>query len=228
MPRTGRPRQFDRDGALDAAMRLFWRQGYEPTSLDQLKRAMGGLSAASFYGAFGSKESLYREALARYLGTHGQVVASLHDATLAPRDALEQALRLSARMQTDAGLPKGCMLVLSAANASPENDGLQALVAAERQRTRDAIRHGIERAVASGELRSGADVDGLAALAEALLVGMSVQARDGVPQAAIEAAVSNLLLLWDMNRPGTREPQAARGGVQAEAAVGQASPFLVA
>ena len=59
---------------------------------------MGGLSAASFYGAFGSKEKLYREALARYLGTYGQVVAALHDETLTPRDALEQALRLSARM----------------------------------------------------------------------------------------------------------------------------------
>ena len=203
MPRTGRPRQFDRDAALDAAMQLFWRQGYESTSLDQLKQAMGGLSAASFYGAFGSKEKLYCEALARYLGTYGQVVAPLHDETLAPRDALEQALRLSARMQTDAGLPKGCMLVLSAANASPENHHLQALVAAERGRTRDAIRRGIERAAASGELRPEIDAQGLATLAEALLVGMSVQARDGVSHAAIEAAVSNLLQLWDTNRAKT-------------------------
>ena len=200
MPRTGRPRQFDKNDALDAAMQLFWRHGYESTSLDQLKRAMGGLSAASFYGAFGSKESLYREALARYLGTHGQVVAPLHDETLAPRDALEQALRRSAQMQTDARLPKGCMLVMSAANASPENNHLQALVAAERQSTREAIRHGIDRAVASGELRPKTDTEGLATLAEALLVGMSVQARDGVSQPAIDAAVSNLLQLWDMNR----------------------------
>ena len=202
MPRTGRPREFDRNGALDAAMQLFWRQGYESTSLSQLKQAMGGLSAASFYGAFGSKESLYRGALARYLDTHGQVVAPLHDETLKPRDALEQALRRSARMQTDAQLPKGCMLVLSAANASPENQHLQALVAAERRRTRDAIWCCVERAVASGELRQDADAVGLVALAEALLVGMSVQVRDGVSCAAIEAAVSSLLQLWDINRAG--------------------------
>ena len=200
MPRTGRPREFDRDGAIDAAMQLFWRQGYESTSLDQLKRAMGDLSAASFYGAFGSKESLYREALGRYLSTHGQVIAALHDETLAPRNALEQALRRSARMQTDAELPTGCMVVLSAANASPENTHLQALVAAERGRTREAVRHCIERAVASGELRPGADAEGLATLADALLVGMSVQARDGVTHATIEAAVSSLLQLWDVNR----------------------------
>ena len=206
MPRTGRPRQFDRDDALDAAMQLFWRQGYESTSLDQLKQAMGGLSAASFYGAFGSKEKLYREALTRYLGTYGQVVAALHDETLAPRAALEQALRLSARMQTEAGLPKGCMIVLSAANASPENHHLQAVVAAERQRTRDAIRHCITRAVASGELRPGVEDEGLATLAEALLVGMSVQARDGVSHAAIDAAVSKLLQVWDMDRDKSCQP----------------------
>ncbi len=150
--------------------------------------------------AFGSKEELYREALPCYLDTHGQVVAGLRDETLPPREALEQALRRSASMQTDTRLPKGCMLVFSAANASPENDHLQALVAAERQRTRGAIRHCVERAARTGELRPDIDAEGLATLAEALLVGMSVQARDGVSHAAIEAAVSNLLQLWDMNR----------------------------
>ena len=183
-------------------MQLFWQQGYESTSLDQLKQAMGGLSAASFYGAFGSKEQLYREALARYLETYGQVVAALYDDALSPRDALEQTLRNSARLQTDPQCPKGCMLVVSVANTSPENTHLQALAATERGRTRDAIRHCIDRAVASGELHQDADADGLATLAEALLVGMSVQARDGVAHTAFEAAVSSMLRLWDTGRTG--------------------------
>ena len=200
MPRTGRPREFNRNDALDAAMQLFWRQGYESTSLTQLKQVMGDLSAASFYGAFGSKEGLYREALALYLDTHGQVIAPLQDETLKSRDALERTLRRSARMQTDAGLPKGCMLVLSTANMSPENGHLQALVTIERQRTREAIRDCIDRALETGELRRDADAVGLTALVEALLVGMSIQVRDGVSLAVIEAAVSNLLQLWDLNR----------------------------
>ena len=200
MPRTGRPREFNRNDALDAAMQLFWRQGYESTSLTQLKQVMGDLSAASFYGAFGSKEGLYREALALYLDTHGQVIAPLQDETLKSRDALERTLRRSARMQTDAGLPKGCMLVLSTTNTSPENGHLQALVTIERQRTREAIRDCIDRALETGELRRDADAVGLTALVEALLVGMSIQVRDGVSLAVIEAAVSNLLQLWDLNR----------------------------
>ena len=199
MPRTGRPREFDRDHALGAAMRLFWRQGYESTSLDQLKKAMGGLSAASFYGAFGSKERLFREALEQYLGTHGRVTAPLHDDALRPREALEAVLRRSARMQTEADLPGGCMVVLSAVNMSPENAHLQALVAMERGRTRDGIRRRVAQAIKSGELHPGTDVEGLAMLADALLVGMSVQSRDGVTGAAIDAAVSTLLRLWDAN-----------------------------
>ncbi len=200
MPRTGRPRQFDKAAALNAAMLLFWRQGYESTSLDQLKRAMGGLSSASFYGAFSSKEDLYREALARYLDTHGQVVAPLYDDTLDPRDALEAALLRSVKLQTNPTLPRGCMLVLSTANASPDNAHLQALVADERKRSRDAIHHCVGRAVQMGHLRPDVDAEGLATLGEALLVGMSIQARDGVSQDSLEAAVSNLLQVWDLHR----------------------------
>ena len=206
MPRTGRPREFNRGQALGAAMRLFWRQGYESTSLDHLKQAMGELSTASFYGAFGSKEQLFREALEQYLGSHGQVVAPLHDPALGPREALEAALRRSARMQTEAGLPGGCMVVLSATNMSAGTAHLQAVVAVERGRTRDGIRRRVAQAIKSGELRPGADATGLATLAEALLLGISVQSRDGVTGAAMEAAVSSLLQLWDMNRAPAAPP----------------------
>lgn len=62
MPRTGRPRAFNRDEAVAAAMLLFWEYGYESTSLAQLRAGMGNISAASFYAAFESKEALFREA----------------------------------------------------------------------------------------------------------------------------------------------------------------------
>ena len=86
---------------------------------------------------------------------------------------------------------------------------MQALVAAERGRTRHAIRRCIDRAMQTGELRADVDAEGLATLADALLVGMSVQARDGISHRAIEAAVSNLLQVWDMNR-SDRKPLAPR------------------
>jgi len=65
MPK-GRPRQFDIDQALDKALLLFWRHGYEGTSLSSLTRAMG-INVPSLYAAFGNKESLFKKALQRYL-----------------------------------------------------------------------------------------------------------------------------------------------------------------
>ena len=70
MARTGRPRAFDRDDAVDQAMQLFWQHGYDSTSLSLLKAALGGgISAPSFYAAFGSKEALFDECVQRYLTT---------------------------------------------------------------------------------------------------------------------------------------------------------------
>lgn len=140
MPRTGRPRSFDKDEAVTRAMQLFWERGYESTSLADLKAAMVDISAASFYAAFGSKEALFRAVLAHYLETHGQVVAPLYDPACDPRDAIEQTLRASARMQTDPAHPFGCFLVLSTATCSAESRHIQASLAEERERNRAAAR----------------------------------------------------------------------------------------
>ena len=98
MAQMGRPRTFDRQAAVEQAMFLFWQQGYESTSLSQLKASLGGgISAPSFYAAFGSKEALFREAAQCYLDTFARVTECLWDDGLAPRAAIEQALRQSAR-----------------------------------------------------------------------------------------------------------------------------------
>ena len=189
MARTGRPRSFDRDAALAGALALLWERGYEGASLDGLRRAMGGLSSASFYAAFGSKEALYREALGLYRRTHGLAVAPLYDAALAPRDRIERALRASARMQSADDHPSGCFVALSATVGSPDSDALRALTAAERRANRDAIRASVEAAVETGELRADTVAAGLATLFEGVLLGLSVQARDGVLRSAVRRRV---------------------------------------
>lgn len=197
MPRTGRPREFDMDEAVQQAMGLFWEQGYEATSLAQLKAAMGNISSASFYAAFESKEALFRQVLDQYLRTHGQVTAPLLDATLPPREAVERTLRGSVRMQTDATHPLGCFVVLSTSTCSPENRHLQARLAEERQRNRTGLRACVERAIARSELRDDTDATALVAMFDTFLVGLSTQARDGVPLTALEAGVSALMGVWE-------------------------------
>ena len=200
MARTGRPRKFDRDDALAAAMVLFWKHGFEGTSLERLRETMGRLSSASFYAAFTSKEALYREVLARYLGTHGRVLEALRDANLTPRERIEQALRRSVRMQTDASHPSGCMITLSATIGSAELDGLRVLTATERAANRDALGACVRAGIEIGELRPDADAAGLVALFEGLLVGFSIQAVDQVPASALDGAITGALTAWDSAR----------------------------
>lgn len=193
MAQMGRPRQFDRDDAVARALHLFWEHGYEATSLAQLKAALG-IAAPSFYAAFGSKEALFQEAVDCYLRTHGTVTACLWDAALAPRAAIEFALRGSARMQWEDGHPRGCMVALGVM-------GTDALVAsgltASRARTRAGLRACVERGIAEGMLSPGTDPQALAAVFDSFLLGLSTLARDGVPHAQIDAAITQLMMLWD-------------------------------
>ncbi len=197
MPRTGRPREFDRAVALAHAMHLFWEHGYEATSLSQLKGAMGDLSSASFYAAFRSKEALFDEALAAYLATHGQVMAPLADAALLPREAIEATLRGSARMQSGTTHPRGCMLVVSAVTCAPDNRHVQARLVTERGRNRAAFLARVTEAIASGTLPVATEAVALAAMFDTFLMGLSTQARDGVPATALDAAVSQIMTVWD-------------------------------
>lgn len=197
MARTGRPRAFNRDEAVAAAMLLFWEHGYESTSLAQLRAAMGDISAASFYAAFESKESLFREVMDRYISTYGQVSESFRDTSVTSRTAIEQGLRRSAQMQTEGSHPLGCLLILSAVNCSPEQQHIREMLAKERARVHSWLKGCIERAVANKELPDSTDIPMLVTLFETFLQGMSTQARDGVSYEALDAAITQLMSIWD-------------------------------
>lgn len=197
MARTGRPRAFDRDSAVTNAMHLFWQHGYEGASLDRLRLAMGGISSASFYAAFGSKELLFRETLQRYLDKHGGVVAALRNTGLPARERLEGALLGSVDVQTETTHPSGCMITLSATIVSQAGATLQALTAAYRDETRVALSDCIADGISSGALSPKADIAALVSLFDALLLGISIQARDGVAVASIRAAVQLAMASWD-------------------------------
>lgn len=197
MAQMGRPRQFDRDTALTSAMHLFWENGYEATSLSQLKAELG-ISAPSFYAAFGSKEALFQETVALYLQRHGTVMACLWDGQLAPRDAIELALRSSARMQCEAGHPKGCMVALGVMSAgAADKAAVTAALTAARARNRAGLLECVQRGIAQGELAITTDAVAMSALFESFLIGLSTLVRDGVPLENLEAAVTQVLRLWD-------------------------------
>ena len=200
MAKMGRPRNFDREQAVEQALHLFWQHGYDATSLAQLKAGLGGgISAPSFYAAFGSKEALFEECVQRYLSTYAQVTECLWDESLLPRQAIETALRQSARMQCEDGHPKGCMVALGVMSApSPENARVADALTQSRLRTRAGIVACVERAVRLGQLPAHTQVSVMATVFDSFLQGVSILARDGVPAQTIDAAISRLLRTWDV------------------------------
>lgn len=203
MAQMGRPRAFDRDVAITQALHLFWEHGYDATSLSQLKAGIGGgISAPSFYAAFGSKQALFSEVMERYLTTHGRVTDSLFDASLAPRDAIELTLRRSAKMQSEPDHPKGCLVALGLMSAcSDESKAISEPLAHARESNRAGILACIRRAVADGELPETVLPDALAAVFDSFLLGLSTLARDGVSHDTLDAAVTQVMRVWDMEKP---------------------------
>jgi len=199
MTQMGRPRTFDRDAAITKAMHLFWEHGYESTSLSQLKASIGGgISAPSFYAAFGSKEALFQEVVSHYLATHGRVTECLWDADLPPREAIELALRRSAKMQCERGHPKGCMVALGVMTAcSPGNATILKPLTESRGRTRAGIVACIERGIANSDLPADTDVHPMAAVFDSFLTGLSTLVRDGIRHLVLDAAVTRVMAIWD-------------------------------
>ncbi|WP_031594727.1 TetR/AcrR family transcriptional regulator [Pseudomonas savastanoi] len=202
MAKMGRPRTFDRDAAINQALHLFWEHGYDATSLSQLKANIGGgITAPSFYAAFGSKQALFNEVMERYLATHGRVTDSLFDNTLPPREAIELTLRRSAKMQCEPDHPKGCLVALGLMSAcTEESKAISEPLAKARNLNRAGIVACIHRAVAAGELPATVIPETLAAAFDSFLLGLSTLARDGVPYATLDAAVTQMMGLWDSMR----------------------------
>lgn len=210
MPPAGRPRTFDEELVLEAAMLLFWRQGYEATSLAQLREATG-LSSASLYGAFGSKEGLFARAVEHYIAGPGSVTDVLADEALSPREAVARLLHGSIAMQTDPSHPRGCLVALSGTVEAhgAEHTGVREVVAARRATDRARIAAAVARGVTSGELPEDTDVEAVTAMIHGFLLGISIQVCDGIPAPQLHAAADALLAHWDAPRRNTPGPSPA-------------------
>lgn len=193
MPGPGRPRGFDRDAALRTAMHLFWEHGYEAVSVSDLTEAMG-IGTRSLYTAFGSKEELFREAVAAY---NSAAPAGALDRQPTARQAVETMLRDSAEGYLDPDTPRGCMVVLAATNTSPANEHVRALLADLRDRDRTALVARLRRGADDGDLPGTADVEAVASFYLTVLHGLSIQARDGCSPSAARGVVDNAMRAWD-------------------------------
>ena len=192
--RTGRPRGFDQDEALERAMHVFWRKGFEGASLNDLTAAMG-IQPASLYQAFGNKRALFEKALARYLAGP---VAFVHDALNEPTAyaVADRILRGTAEFLTGGRSRRGCMTIQAALAGGVEGEPIRRKLIALRVREQDALRRRFERAKSEGDLPSDADAADLAQFVTAIYQGMTVQAINGASREDLLRLSDTALRIW--------------------------------
>jgi AcrR family transcriptional regulator len=179
----GRPRTFDCDIALDQAMEVFWRHGYEGATIAELTEAMG-INPPSLYAAFGSKEGLLKAALDRYTERRAAWMDEVLSAPTA-RDVAARMLMGVAEKQTDPANPPGCLLVQGGIACGSGSASVPFELAARRAQTEDQLRDRFARAKDEGDLKSGADPAALARYVSAVTVGMGVMASSGADREAL-------------------------------------------
>ncbi|MEU7941412.1 TetR/AcrR family transcriptional regulator [Microbispora bryophytorum] len=182
----GRPRTFDIDAAVDRAMELFWRQGFEGTSTEDLVEGLG-IARGSLYKAFGSKEQLYAMALRRYCERHATGLIEMLDRAEQVRPAIRAALLELA--EADLADPElGCLLVNAATERSAHQDTVQQ-VSRTMGRIESALAGALERAQARGDIAADKKPRELAQFLTTFLQGLRVMGKARADRAFLNNAV---------------------------------------
>lgn len=190
----GRHREFDVDDALDAALDVFWRKGFEGASYTDLTQATG-VERPALYSAFGNKEALFRLALERY---YARYLNYFTEALTQPtaRQVVEQVLLGAAELHTRYADRRGCLGIHGALAGSDDVVPIQQALIAARAGGEASLRKRLEQAQQEGDLPQDANPAVLATFVLTVLHGMAVQAKSGFSRATLEAVARQVLSSW--------------------------------
>lgn len=190
----GRPRQFDTEKALDAALSLFWCRGYEGTSMSALTKAMR-INVPSLYAAFGNKEMLFKKSLELYLQKPASYLPKALQQPTARR-AAEQLFKGAIDMVMNPCHPDGCLLVQGALASGPAAASIRKDLSRCRAAAEAAVRRRFERAEADGDLPASVDACILARYVITVLWGLSVQAAGGASPTQLKEVAKMAMRCW--------------------------------
>jgi AcrR family transcriptional regulator len=186
-------------------MKLFWERGYEGTSFDDLIAAMG-ISASSFYNAFGSKEQVYQAATDAYLEASAcWFMGILNDDKLDTRSAFARLLEAAATEFTREDLPAGCMISLAGTHVPPGLVAVREMMIRHRAVSEEAFAARIRKGIAAGDVPADTDVEILAAYFNAIGRGLAVQARDGASRERLMEIAEVAMRVWPAVHPAKRQ-----------------------
>ena len=174
---VGRPRQFDRDTALERAMDTFWTKGYGASSVQDLLDAMG-INRGSMYDTFGDKHALFSEAFDHYTERQSGQLASVLESPGSPLGNVRNLFDVVVGLATD-GRGRGCMVtnsIVELASCDPMvADALESLF----ERIGDNIRHTLNRAVEAGEMAPEANTSAQTRFVMTTVHGLTVLGKSG-------------------------------------------------
>jgi AcrR family transcriptional regulator len=190
----GRHREFDPDEALDIALQVFRRQGYEGTSISDLTDAMG-ITRPSLYAAFGNKEDLFRKTLDLYVRHH---LCFAQEALKAPtaREAVERLLRGYADVFTDPANPPGCLVVNGAVACSESTEPIREAIIARRMANEKNLCARLENARAEGDFPKDESPADWARYVMSVALGMAIKATSGASRDELYRIVDFAMRGW--------------------------------
>ncbi|MFI6037914.1 TetR/AcrR family transcriptional regulator [Streptomyces sp. NPDC051315] len=187
-----RPRTFDEEGALDAAMRTFWKKGYEATSTQDLCDATG-LGRSSIYNTFKSKHDLFERVLARYIDSMTTAqLAVLEDTRHSAADRLRTLFAMVVDGETKTehrtdGRGLGCLTVNTTVELAARDPRAAEMLDRDTRRRLTALRAVLEEGQREGSITSPRDAGSLARFVNAAIGGMRISSQGGADRAALES-----------------------------------------
>jgi AcrR family transcriptional regulator len=190
----GRHREFDVDEVLDAAVKVFWRKGYEGTTYADLVEATG-VERPALYSAFGNKEALFLKALARY---DERYLDYMPEALALPtaREVAARIIRQAVDLNTRFPEHTGCLGINGGLAVSDDGEPVRRALNQYRLAGQDSLRERFAQAKADGDLPETADPVALAAFVTTVTQGIAVQAKAGLDRATLELVADEALRCW--------------------------------
>lgn len=188
----GRPREFDTDVALAAALQVFWSKGYDAASLTDLTEAMG-ITRPSLYAAFGNKEALFRQALDLYEREKLAYVQRALDAPTARAVAERLLFGTIANITSDC---PGCLNVIASMTCNGDGSTIRQDVQQRTETSRKAIVARMQRAIDEGDFNVAVEAEAITRYLSAVFQGIAVQAGQGVPREELQKIAEATLALW--------------------------------
>jgi AcrR family transcriptional regulator len=179
--KMGRPRGFDEDAALEAAMQVFWEKSYEGATIADLTQAMG-INRSSMYAAFGDKESIFRRVMERYRADR---MTYIRQALAQPslRRVVAGLIHGTAEFLARPDNPRGCLSIQGALACGTDAEQVMLAMIDWRKNGEAALKKRLQQAQSEGELPAQIQPADFARYLSSLMAGLSVQAANGATRA---------------------------------------------